>query len=112
MDRVPSYSDFNPQMKPLAAHLTEVWSTTFRKGNADFLRDYPDASSVVFETADVFNEMMDNYKKYGAKNDNCFSYGKDKLCLWYDFLHPAEIIQQEMGKGIYAIAKKFYHASM
>lgn len=106
MHRVPSYADFNPEMMPLAKHLANTWSTAFRQGNKDFLAANADASSIVFETADVFNQVMDNYKDYGARNDNCFSYAKDTLCLWYDFLHPGEVIQREMGKGIYAAAKK------
>jgi hypothetical protein len=108
MERVPSYADFNPAMKPLAQHLTKTWSDVFRKGNKDFLREHPEATSIVFETAEVFNEIMDHYKEYGARNDNCFSYGKDTLCLWYDFLHPGELIQREMGKRIFEKSKKIF----
>lgn len=108
MERVPSYADFNPAMKPLAQHLTKTWSEVFRKGNADFLKQHKEATSIVFETADVFNEIMDHYKEYGARNDNCFSYAKDTLCLWYDFLHPGELIQREMGKRIFEASKGIF----
>jgi phospholipase/lecithinase/hemolysin len=79
--------------------LLQTASDAFQKNN-------PGSTTIVVDTQNPFNVMLDNPTVYGATNATCYD-SDGTTCLWWNSYHPALEIQQLVGDTV-AVDVGFY----
>lgn len=73
----------------------ETWNSQLQSLADEFGQTHSESSTLVFDTTPIFNQVLDNPKKYGFKD--AVEYGKFRS-IWYDMGH--------VGGGMHRILAK------
>lgn len=71
-----------------------------------FPANNPGSTTIVVDTQNPFNVMLDNPTAYGAPNASCFN-SDGTSCLWWNNYHPGFEIQELVGDTV-AVDVGFY----
>jgi len=63
---------------------------------------HPDVSSILIDTAPIFNEALDTPSKIGKTNSTCdvATSGPDAGCVWQDDFHPGVNMHQWIAEHV------------
>jgi phospholipase/lecithinase/hemolysin len=64
---------------------------------AAFASSHPDIKLQVFDTNPSFNQVINNYANYGAKDATCFGSSN---CLWADDYHASGAIHKLLAQNL------------
>lgn len=78
-----------------------AYNTALTERIATFKSSNSGVKALVFDTAPTFNEVVDNFAEYGAKDATC--YGSSD-CLWSDNYHAGVAIHKLLAQNLVTAA--------